>query len=124
MAQALTVVRTKGAAADDGDPTDGVFTPPEAEIWKPAGTPCGYYVAVNYGALAGIGRLRVYARDAGQAAAMPNIVTWKLMPGADVVLPQGQLFVASDSFRFELWFRLTGIVGAMPPITVLAAEVP
>jgi hypothetical protein len=124
MSQALVVVRTKPDLLDDGDPTDGVFTPPEDQLWKPAADSVGFYISVDFGAIGATGRLRIYVRDVGEPAAMPNIVTWKFAPLADRVIAHGEIYVETDCGFFECWFRLTGISpAAMAPIVVKAAEI-
>lgn len=116
MAFALTVIRTKTDAVDDGDPSgaDGaVVLPTETEVWVPTLGTTGIYFVLDFrpGAApwpALTARARVYARDATSQ-------TWHL--AGDFPLTANQrLMIQEDLFAHDVWIRLTAIAVGVPTV--------
>ena len=106
MAQSLILKRTKPTAVDDPDPSLGVFTPPENEVFVVPVTGAGFRFGLVYTVPTFSCVARAYLRDA-------KTRTWYL-GGVQGVVSNRRLFVQDDSGAHDVWIRLTSIPGGTP----------
>jgi len=114
MSQGLILVRTKPTAVGDPDPTLGVFTPPENEVFRVSVAGRGFRFGLVYTVPTFSCVARAYLRDA-------KTNTWYL-GGVQGVVTHRRLFVQDDSGAHDVWIRLTAIPGGVP-IQVFMGEV-
>ena len=116
MSAGLVHVRTKPLAADDPDPTLGVFTPPPLEIFKPSNLASGVRFALVYtGSVIATATVTIYAKDAVTG-------TWFRVKNSELLVPQRVLSTKCNTGAHDLWLRLTAITGGVP-IKVYMEEV-
>jgi len=114
MASSLILTRTKPTAANDPDPTLGVFTPPETEVFKPSNLANGVRVALVYNAPGFTATVIFYVRDAATK-------TW-LRAGSQISLGNRILTTKCNTGAHDIWIGLASIGGGNP-IKIYAEEV-
>jgi hypothetical protein len=105
MSAGLLLVRTKLTAADDPDPTLGVFTPPEKEVFKPSSLAKGFRLGLVQNGGPFTVAVNIFARDS----------TTKTWFRAGVSSGTNRtLLIQDDVGPHDLWVGLTTILGGTP----------